>query len=38
VNAQGPMTLFRPMLWVAAAGFTAGFAGYLAYLGPAVLG
>ncbi|MDB5455717.1 MAG: hypothetical protein JWP92_1302 [Caulobacter sp.] len=36
MNAQGPLAFLRPMLWLAAAGFAAGFAGYLAFLDLAV--
>lgn len=29
MNAQGPLSMFRPVLWLAAAAFAAGFGGYL---------
>ena len=29
-NAHGPLSMFRPVLWLAAAAFAAGFGGYLA--------
>jgi hypothetical protein len=28
-HAQGPLSMFRPVLWLAAAAFAAGFGGYL---------
>ena len=30
MNARGPLSMFRPVLWLAAAAFAAGFGGYLA--------
>ena len=29
MNARGPFSMFRPVLWLAAAAFAAGFGGYL---------
>jgi hypothetical protein len=30
MNAQSPLSMFRPVLWLAAAAFAAGFGGSLA--------
>lgn len=30
MNAQDPLSILRPMLWLAAAAFATGFGGYLA--------
>lgn len=30
MNAQGPLSMLRPVMWLAAAAFAAGFGGYLA--------
>jgi len=30
MNADGPFAMLRPVLWLAAAAFAAGFGGYLA--------
>ena len=30
MDAQGPLSMLRPMLWLAAAAFAMGFGGYLA--------
>jgi hypothetical protein len=37
MNAHGPLSIFRPVLWLAAAAFAAGFGGYLA-MSPALHG
>lgn len=29
INARGPLSMFRPILWLAAAAFAVGFGGYL---------
>lgn len=29
MNADGPLAMFRPVLWLAAVAFAAGFGGYL---------
>jgi len=29
MNTHGPFSMFRPVLWLAAAAFAAGFGGYL---------
>ncbi len=34
---RGPLSMFRPVLWLAAAAFAAGFGGYL-MMSPAVHG
>jgi hypothetical protein len=36
-RTQGPLAMFRPVLWLAAAAFAAGFGGYI-MLSPAVHG
>ena len=30
MDAQGPLSMLRPVLWLAAAAFAVGFGGYLA--------
>ena len=37
MNARGPLSMFRPVLWLAAAAFATGFGGYLA-MSPALHG
>jgi len=36
MNVQNPLTMFRPVLWIAAAAFCAGFGGYLMLGGPSL--
>ncbi len=37
MNADNPLSMFRPVLWLAAAAFAAGFGGYL-MMAPALHG